>query len=64
MHYFNKYGINFYEMLFRPQATQLEDVPFQLLIIFFKVSKFSADFTWCGREFYILRPKLLRLLVQ
>ena len=50
-------------MFSRPQTTQLQDTPFQLLIIFLKVSKFSADFTWCGREFHILGPKLLRLLV-
>ena len=47
----------------RSQTTQLQDTPIQLLIIFLKVSKFSADFTWCGGEFHILGPKLLRLLV-
>ena len=40
--------MNFYEMFSRPQTTQLQDTPFQLLIIFVKVSKFSADFAWCG----------------
>ena len=31
--------------------------------IFMKASKFSADFMRCGREFSILGPKLLRVLV-
>ena len=63
MHYYNKYLINFYEMFSRPQATQLTRHGIQLLIIFLKVSKFSADSTWCGIKFHILFPKLLRLLV-
>ena len=31
---------------------------------FLKAAKFSADFTWCGREFHILDPKLLGLSVR
>ena len=42
MHYYNKHLINFYEMLSKPQTGQLQDKPFQLLIIFLKASKFSA----------------------
>ena len=57
MHYYNKHPINFYEMFSRPQTTQLQDTPFQLLIIFLKISKFLADFRWCGREFHILGSK-------
>ena len=60
----NTHLINFYEMFSRPQTTQLQDKLFQLLITFLKVFKFSADYTWCGREFHILVPKLLRLLVS
>ena len=63
MYYYNKHLINFYEMFSRPQTTQLQDAPFQLLKIFLKVFKFSADFVWCGREFHILGPKLLKFLV-
>ena len=63
MHQYNKHLINFYEMFSRLQKTQLQDTPFQLLMIFLKIYKFSAYFTWCGREFHILGPKLLRLLV-
>ena len=61
--YYNKDLINFDEMFSRPQTTQSQDTPFQPLINFLKASKFLADFTWHGREFHILCPKLLRLLV-
>ena len=62
MHDYNKHLTSFYEMFSRPQTTRLQDTPSQLLI-FLQASKFSADFRWCGREFHILAPKLLRLLV-
>ena len=45
MHYYNKHLLNFYEMFSRPQTTQLQETPFQLLIFFlnsFKAPKFSA----------------------
>ena len=61
--YSNKHLISFYEMFSWPETTQLQDTLFQVLIIFLKTSKFSEDFTWCGRKFHILGPKLLRLLV-
>ena len=64
MHYYNKHLFFFNEMFSRPQTTLCNcDTPFQLLINFLKASKFSADFMWCGSEFHILGPKLLRLLV-
>ena len=56
--------MNFYEIFSRPQTAQLQDTPFQLLIIFLKDSKFLADFTWCSRDFHMLGPKFLRLLTK
>ena len=62
-HQYNKHLINFQGIFSRPQATQLQVTPFQLLIIFLKASKFLANFMQCGRDFHILSLKLLRLLV-
>ena len=66
MYYYNKHLMNFYEMLSRPKQpsykTKSTISPFELLIIFLTVSKFSTDTTWYGRELPILCPKFLRLL--
>ena len=50
-------------MFSRPQTTELQETPVQLLIISLKASKSLADLMWCGKEVHILSPELLRLLV-